>query len=173
MKQQQSDASNGDALPVMVSSSPACRQAGTMHVDPAWRIGIVYATYYKEETDRMVENALTVLRHFGIYDDRISLHPVSGAFEVPLLGAALCKQGRVDALIGLGIVVEGETHHARLVAENAARGMMDVQTKYALPFVFEVLYVDDIALARERLMKGADAARCALHSLALLAKLQS
>ncbi len=116
----------------------------------------------------MVSITKRTLIELGIPERNIMLHAVAGSFEIPLIGAALAKKGSVDALIGLGIVVEGATHHARLIAENAARGVMDVQIQYRIPFVFEVLSVDALADAAKRLGKGEDAALCAVQSLAVL-----
>lgn len=144
-----------------------------MSLRPAWRVGIVYSSYYEEEISVLLDGAITILQKVGMSEESISQHPVPGSFEIPLIGAALAKQKSVDALIGLGIIVEGETHHARLVAENTARGMMDVQTNYGIPFSNEVIYVDSIELARERLHKGEEAAISVLHSLAQLASMQS
>lgn len=140
---------------------------------PAWRVGIVYSSFYKEEIEQMLQGAIETLQAVGMEESHISQHPVSGSFEIPLVGAALAKRKSVDAMIGLGIIVEGETHHARLVAENTARGMMDVQTQYAIPFANEVLYVDSLELAQERLHKGEEAAISVVHSLAQLASMQS
>lgn len=140
---------------------------------PSWRIGIIYSTFYSEEMKIMTDNAVKKLCAIGMKKEHISMHPVSGSFEIPLIGAALAKKKAVHALIGLGIIVEGETHHARLVAENTARGMMDIQVAHTIPFVNEVLYVDNLEMARGRLSKGEDAALCALHSLAALGSLQS
>lgn len=120
----------------------------------------------------MVDAAESVLVSSGIYKENISVHTVPGSFEIPLVGSALAKSGKVDALIGLGIIVEGETQHARLLAEQSARGIMDVQLQYEIPFAFEVLYVEDIEQARKRAMgdhnKGKEAAHAVLHSLAKL-----
>jgi 6,7-dimethyl-8-ribityllumazine synthase len=140
---------------------------------PAWRIGIVYSSFYKEEIETMLQGVITTFKAVGMQEGNISQHPVPGSFEIPLVGAALAKNRSADALIGLGIIVEGETHHARLIAENTSRGIMDVQTQYAIPFANEVLYVDSLDLARQRLHKGEEAALSVLHSLAQLASIQS
>ena len=99
-----------------------------------------------------------------------------GSFEIPLIGAALAEQGAVDALIGFGIIVEGETHHARLLADAATEGIMDTQLTYHIPFAFEVLYVKSLEDARARTTgnsnKGIEAAVAVLHSLALLKKIR-
>ena len=96
-------------------------------IDPSWRIGIVASSYYKEEIDALVAGAIDTFRKGGIPPENIQRFDAPGSFEIPLLGAALAAEKKVDALIGLGIIVEGETEHARLLAENVARGIMDVQ----------------------------------------------
>ena len=144
-----------------------------MSLGPEWRIGIVYSSYYPEEVKELIDGAKKTLKAMGIEAGNISLHPAPGAFEVPLIGAALAKEKRVDALIGLGIIVEGETHHAGLIASEVSRGIMDVQIKYDTPFAFEILYVDSLDQAKERLDKGKEAAFASLHSLAQLKVIQS
>jgi len=146
-------------------------------VDPSWRIGIVHSTYYKEEIDGLVEGARGVFSAMGISEKNISLHPVPGSFEIPLIGAALAKAKKVDALIGFGIIVEGETYHAKLLADQVARGIMDVQVQLQVPFAFEVLSVHSLEQARARCFgdasKGREAASAVLHSLAELKRIFS
>ena len=138
-------------------------------IDPNWRVGIVHSMFYKEEIQILVDGAEKLLSEVNV---QCSLYPVAGSFEVPLIGASLAHHQSVDALIGLGIIVEGETHHARLLAEQSARGIMDVQLRYCMPFAFEILYVHSLEQARERTQgngnKGREAAISVLHSLAHL-----
>lgn len=137
-------------------------------VDPAWRIGIVHSSFYKLEMKALIESAKKALMDAGIPAKHIVEHQAAGSFEVPLIGRGLAEAKSVDALIGLGIIVEGDTHHADLLAREAARGMMDVQIGYGMPFAFEILYVDSLQLAQQRLNKGEEAAYAVLHSLAQL-----
>lgn len=147
------------------------------NINPGWRIGLVCSSYYKEEIEKLVDGARQILEQAGIPPSHISLHWVPGSFEIPLIGAALAKADAVDALIGLGIIVEGQTEHARLLAEHVARGIMDTQLRFVIPFAFEVLYVKDLKQARERSQgeanKGAEAALAVLHSLAELSRIHS
>lgn len=153
-------------------SSPA----PPIQADPSWNIGIVASTYYKEEIDALIAGAKEVLREAGIPEGNVGVYHAPGSFEVPLIGNALAKEGTVDALIGFGIIVEGETHHARLLADACARGIMDVQVKTGVPFAFEILYVQSLAQARERVKgkgnKGKEAAHATLQSLALLQRIR-
>ncbi len=147
-------------------STVSC-QRSTVNDQPP-RIGIVYADYYKEEIAQLLKSARQTLLDAGIGEQHISLHPVAGSFEIPLLGLHLAKSGKLDALIALGIIVEGETHHADLLAREVARGIMDVQLTTGVPFAFEVLHVLSIAQVRKRHHRGAEAARACLQSLAEL-----
>ncbi|OGJ55498.1 6,7-dimethyl-8-ribityllumazine synthase [Candidatus Peribacteria bacterium RIFCSPHIGHO2_02_FULL_52_16] len=146
-------------------------------IDPSWRIGIVHAEWHAEEIKGLVEGARSTLLAAGISASNILVHPASGSFEIPLIGKTLATEKKVDALIGFGIIVEGETHHAELLAKEVARGIMDVQLNHGIPFAFEVLYVKNIEQARERarvkIGKGAEAAYAALHSLAELHRIRS
>lgn len=143
----------------------------SVDVDPTWRIAIVYSSFYEEEMKEMVIHTKDALLAHGIKEDGISFCAVAGSFEIPLIGAALAKAKKADALIALGIIVEGETEHARLIATEAARGCMDVQIQYGIPFAFEVLQVPTLAIAKKRLSKGKEAANAILHSLANLRSL--
>ncbi|HBU09590.1 MAG TPA: 6,7-dimethyl-8-ribityllumazine synthase, partial [Candidatus Peribacter riflensis] len=146
-------------------------------ISSSWRIGIVHALFHDEAVSSMVQGARQVLAQAGIAAGNVRTFPVAGSFEIPLIGAALIAAKEVDALIGLGIVVEGETHHARLIAENATRAIMDLQVRHTVPFAFEILYVKDSAQVQGRVTgegnRGAEAARAVLHSLAQLKALHS
>lgn len=139
-----------------------------MSLRPTWRIGIVYSTFYEEEMNVLLRGAMDTLKTLGIPEENILLYPVPGSFEIPLLGAKLAHEKSVNALIGLGIIINGETEHGRLIADSTARGMMDIQVQYRIPFAFEVLFVDSIELARQRLHKGEEAAMAAIRSLVML-----
>lgn len=158
-----------------------CMQVTSDHtlpsgIDKSWRIAVIHSTYYEEEIDALIKGVTEVLTAAGIPEGNISLHPAAGSFEIPLLGGAVAKAKKADAMIGLGIIVEGETQHARLLAEQTARGIMDVQLQYGIPFAFEVLYVKSLKQAQERTHgernKGREAARAVLHSLSELKRIR-
>jgi 6,7-dimethyl-8-ribityllumazine synthase len=141
--------------------------------DHSWRVAIIASSFYPGEMDALIASAREALGESGMDDYHISIHRVPGSFEVPLIGAAIAEANTADALIGLGIIVEGDTHHANLLARESARGIMDVQLRYNIPFAFEILYVDSIEDARKRLEKGREAANAVLgvlHTIRCLKK---
>lgn len=140
-----------------------------MHADPSWRIGIVRSRYYKDEIDSLVEGATNALLTAGIPSDHIGVHDAFGSFEIPLIGSSLARKKSVDALIGIGIIVQGDTHHADLLAREVTRGIMDVSLHYGIPFAMGVLFVDSLEQARGRASiednRGREAAFSVLVSL--------
>ena len=147
------------------------------HIDPAWRIGIVASRFHGTHVQSLVEGAKKFLVAAGIPIANIRLFEAPGSFEIPLIGAELAKQQSVDALLGFGIIVQGETHHAELLARTVAHGMMDIQVRFGIPFAFEVLYVDSLQQAEARTdgkhNKGEEAARAVLWSLAQLSAIRA
>jgi 6,7-dimethyl-8-ribityllumazine synthase len=143
------------------------------NVDPAWRIGIVHTLYNAADVAPMRATAREALLAAGIPQANITEYEAPGAFEVPLIGGALAKEGMVDGLIGLGIIVQGDTAHADHLARETARGLMDVQLSTGIPFAYEILHVDSLRQAAERADKGAEAALAVLHSLAQLRAIRS
>lgn len=145
-------------------------------IDPTWRFGIIASTYHREVVDALVTGAKTFFTSAGIAEANITVYDAPGSFEIPLIGAALARTRAVDALLGFGVIIQGETHHARLLAETVARAMMHVQTSELIPFAFEVLYVDSLDQAIDRTKgednKGIEAARATLRSLDTLRTLR-
>ena len=143
---------------------------------PDGRFAIVVARFNGLITESLLAGCIDGFVRHGVNEAALDTVRVPGSFEIPLIGAALAEQGAVDALIGFGIIVEGETHHARLLADAATEGIMDTQLTYHIPFAFEVLYVKSLEDARARTTgnsnKGIEAAVAVLHSLALLKKIR-
>ena len=141
-----------------------------------WKIGIVASTYYKEEIDGLIDGAKRTLITEGVSEKNIFVFDAPGSFEIPLIGKVIAKKRKVDALIGFGIILEGETHHARLLAETVSDAVMQVQLEEQLPFAFEVLYVDSLKLAQARSKgkdnRGIEAANAVLKSLETISKIR-
>ncbi|MBM3231461.1 6,7-dimethyl-8-ribityllumazine synthase [Candidatus Peregrinibacteria bacterium] len=142
-----------------------------LRADAHWRIAIVHSSFYPHEMRALVDSAQKALVAAGVPKENIADYPVFGSFEIPLLGAAIARAKKADAIIGLGIIVEGETAHAQLIADAAAHGMMDVQTRTQIPFAFEILLVKSVKEAQERLSKGAEAVHAVLTALVALSSL--
>jgi 6,7-dimethyl-8-ribityllumazine synthase len=126
-------------------------------------VGIVVARFNSEITNGLLESALEALAAAGVEQDRITVMPVPGAFELPIGAMALAKTRRYSCVIGLGCIVRGETSHFDFVATETASGLQLAGLETGVPVAFGVLTVDTVEQAEERLGKGGEAARAALE----------
>ena len=117
-----------------------------------------------------MESAIETLMDAGIARNNILCFDAAGSWELPLSVQRAMENHRLDGAIAVGVIVQGETHHAELVAAQAAAGLMQVQLQCRKPVAFEVLYVDDVKDAITRSIgkesKGKLAALTLLSSLA-------
>ncbi len=58
---------------------------------------------------------------------------VPGAFDIPIAVKKMLEKGNVDAVVAIGCVIEGETEHDEVVAQHAARKIMDLSVEYGKP----------------------------------------
>jgi 6,7-dimethyl-8-ribityllumazine synthase len=114
------------------------------------RIAIVCGRFNDHVTVRLLEGAQRGLDGAKVVDDDVTVEWVPGAFEIPLAAKAFAESGRVDAVIGLGCVIRGETTHYDTVAGECAAGIQQAQLATGVPIVFGVLTTEglDQALAR-------------------------
>jgi 6,7-dimethyl-8-ribityllumazine synthase len=114
------------------------------------RVGIVAARFNGKIVDELLSGCLGRLKELGIEGDRVEVHRVPGAFELPVAAQAMARTGRVWAVICLGAVVRGDTPHFDYVAGEAARGIQQVSLAEHLPIIFGVLTTEDEEQAWER-----------------------
>jgi 6,7-dimethyl-8-ribityllumazine synthase len=135
-------------------------------------VGVVVARFNGEISNKLLESALEALTAAGVSDERITVMPVPGAFELPFGAMALAKTRRYSCIVALGCVVRGETAHFEYVAGEAASGLQLAGLETGVPVSFGVLTVDTAEQAEARLEKGADAARAALEMADLFAQVR-
>ncbi len=135
-------------------------------------VGIVVSRFNGEISNRLLESALEALAAAGVSEERITVMPVPGAFELPIGAMALAKTRRYSCVVALGCVVRGETAHFEYVAGEAASGLQLAGLETGVPVAFGVLTVDTTEQAEARVDKGADAARAALEMADLFAQVR-
>ena len=63
---------------------------------------------------------------------------VPGAFDMPLAIKRLLESKEIDGVVTLGAVIEGDTDHDSIVAQNAARKMADLALQFDKPVALGV-----------------------------------
>ncbi|HEX4928199.1 MAG TPA: 6,7-dimethyl-8-ribityllumazine synthase [Burkholderiales bacterium] len=128
------------------------------------RLGIVASRFNEPLAAQLLERARREAERLGA---NTSVLQVPGALEIPLALQWLAQSGRFDALVALGAVIRGETYHFEVVANESARGVMDVALDFGLPVANGILTTEDEAQAEARLDKGAEAVRVAVEMVRL------
>ena len=133
------------------------------------RIAIVWSRFNEEIVRELVTACDKQLVELGVAANDIDVVSVPGALEIPLAlqALAIARRGfahRYDALVALGAVIRGETYHFEVVANESARGILDVQLETGVPIANGVLTSNTEEQARARApVKGAEAARVAVE----------
>jgi 6,7-dimethyl-8-ribityllumazine synthase len=136
-------------------------------------VGVVVARFNGEITGQLLARALDELERAGVGREAVTVVPVPGAFELPLAAMALAKTRRYSCIVALGAVIRGETPHFEYVASEAASGLQLAGIETGVPVSFGVLTVENEQQARERLDKGAEAARTALEMADVFSQLRA
>ena len=140
------------------------------------RIGIAVSRFNAFIAERLLDGALDTLVRSGVSDDNIEVARVPGAYELPFIARAMCKSGKYDAIICLGVVIRGATPHFDLVINEAAKGIAQVGLDSGVPVLFGVITTDTIEQAIERAgskagNKGSECAHAALEMVNLLGQI--
>lgn len=147
------------------------------------RFAIIASRYNAEYVDSMLNAAEAVLKEAGAAEVRVVRVP--GAYEVPLAAARLARKsaskavggqglrGGVAAILCLGVILRGETTHAAHIGEAVSRTLMDLQVRYEIPLIHEVLLLENKEQACARCLdpdhnRGKEAAHTALAMAGLM-----
>jgi 6,7-dimethyl-8-ribityllumazine synthase len=140
------------------------------------RFGIVCSRFNEFFTSKLLDGAVDcICRHGGRAED-IEVAWVPGSFEIPLTTQRMAASGRYDALIALGVVIQGATDHAQYINSQVSRGLAQVSMQFDLPVIYGVVTTENIEQAIERSgtkagNRGASAAMGAIEMANLMKSL--
>lgn len=141
-------------------------------------IAIVVSEWNEEITLGLKEGAVNSLKEQGIKDSQLHIYSVPGSFELPC-GAAMVLDAneKIDAVICLGCIIQGETRHFEFIAEAVSNGIMRIGLDYEVPVIFGVLTCNTFEQAKDRSggkhgNKGVEAAITCLKMIQLQKKLK-
>jgi 6,7-dimethyl-8-ribityllumazine synthase len=92
-----------------------------------------------------------------------------GSFEIPLFVQSVAELKRFNAILAMGVILQGETAHAKLIAESVTKALLDISLKHRVPVIHEVLFLANEDQAKERCLgdkhnRGVEAARAAVFA---------
>jgi 6,7-dimethyl-8-ribityllumazine synthase len=101
--------------------------------------GIVVSEWNANITDNLLKGAYKALIDNGVLPANIIVKHTPGAYELPLAAQLLIENTKVDGVVAIGSVIQGETKHFDYVCEAVSQGIKDVNLKYGKPVAFCVL----------------------------------
>lgn len=133
--------------------------------------GIVAARFNSDLTDALLARVVAGLQAAGVKKKRITIVRVPGSHEVPWAAQALALRERPDAVIGLGVLIGGDTSHHEMVGASVSQALQQVSLTTRLPVINGVIVTNTLAQAearcRGKIDRGAEFAAAALEMAAL------
>jgi len=107
----------------------------------------------------------------------VSIHRVPGSFEIPVVVRELARRKKVDAIIACGVIMRGETNHAKNLSRSVTDALQRIAVDYGVPVINVVLSFENEDQARERCLenrinRGTEAARAAVEIASVMSKLR-
>lgn len=132
------------------------------------KFGIVVSRFNEFITRRLLDSAIETLIQQGASRSAIETVWVPGALEIPFFAKRMAQRKRFDALIVLGCILRGGTHHFECVSSEVTRGVSQVALETGTPIASGIITADDLAQAIDRAglklgNKGAQAALAAVE----------
>ncbi len=136
------------------------------------KIGIVCGRFNEFFVSKLLSGAVdAIVRHGGASED-ITAAWVPGSYEIPFAVNKMLQSGKYDAIIALGVVIQGATPHASYINNEVAKSLAQLGMQYGKPVTYGMITADNIEQAIERSgtkagNKGVDAALAAIEMVNL------
>ncbi len=132
------------------------------------RFGIVCARFNEFFVSKLLGGAVDIIVRHGGDVDNIDVVWVPGSFEIPFAVKKLLTCGGYNAIVALGVVIQGATPHASYINSEVAKSLAHVSLEYGKPVSYGMITADNIEQAIERSgtkagNKGGDAALSAIE----------
>ena len=114
------------------------------------RFGIVVSEWNHNITEGMFQGAVEALKDCGTLDENITRWNVPGSYELIFGCKEMIQTQKLDAVIAIGSVIQGETKHFDYVCEAVAQGIKDLNVTGDIPVIFCVLTDNTMQQAIDR-----------------------
>ncbi|SNR67942.1 6,7-dimethyl-8-ribityllumazine synthase [Maribacter sedimenticola] len=136
------------------------------------RFGIVVSEWNSQITEGLFSGAMEALLDCGVTETDILRWNVPGSFELTFGAKKMIQTQKVDAVIAIGSVIQGETKHFDFVCDATAQGIKDLNVLMDVPVIFCVLTDNNIQQSIDRSggkhgNKGTEAAIAAIKMAVL------
>jgi 6,7-dimethyl-8-ribityllumazine synthase len=136
------------------------------------KVAVVVSEWNPGITEALYKGAYETLIQNGCRKKNILRVNVPGSFELPAAAHFIAEKKKIDAIICIGCVIQGETRHFDFICDAVAHGIVNVSLEFNLPVIFGVLTTNNMAQAKARAggihgNKGVEAAVTAIKMVAV------
>lgn len=145
------------------------------------RFGIICSSWHADIVHQAREGALAEFERNGVLPDRVDLFDVPGAFEIPLCAKKLARSRRYDAIVAIGLIVNGGIYRHEFVSTAVIDALMRIQLDTEVPVLSAVLTPRDFHEHEDHMRffsdhfvkKGIEVARACMGTVALHRELEA
>lgn len=114
------------------------------------KVAIVFSKFNAFVGDKLIDGALDAFSQLGGDEANIDLVKVPGAYEIAGIVRSLLNAGKHDAVICLGVIIQGQTPHFEYVAGNSAKAIMELASEGKTPVIYGLITASDLEQAVDR-----------------------
>ena len=151
----------------MVNKSAGTVFEGTLEAK-GLKFGIVCARFNDFFVSRLLDGAMDAIVRHGGDAGAVTVAYVPGSYEIPLAIKKLLQTGKFDAVIALGVVIQGATAHAGYINSEVSKCIAQLGLEFGIPVTYGMITAENLEQAIERSgtkagNKGVDAALAAIE----------
>jgi 6,7-dimethyl-8-ribityllumazine synthase len=113
-------------------------------------VAIVAARFNPRMVDGLLRHCRQVLVENNVSEERIEVVRVPGSNEIPYAVGMLANSGQFDVIVGLGLVMAGETPHHEVIADSTGMMLQQIAVSSEIPVINGIVVVHTEAQAEAR-----------------------
>lgn len=146
-------------------------------VGPRRTFAIIASSYNEEYVNGLLDALKNELLSI-MPSASVPLYNVPGAWEIPVTAEYVMEYTQADVVIAVGVIIQGDTDHADLIATAVSQKLMEQSARHLTPVINCVLCMKNEEQARLRCLgvefnRGIECARAALNMAELFQKLHT
>ena len=132
------------------------------------KFAIICARFNDFFVSRLLSGAMDAIVRHGGDAANVSVAYVPGSYEIPFAVKKMLDTKKFDAVIALGVVIQGATPHAGYINSEVAKCLAQLGLESGIPVTYGMITADNLDQAIERSgtkagNKGVDAALAAIE----------